>query len=64
MPRRRADHCRRIFSAKLSIIGHDCAHQVFDQSPSDRAILLTRQFSDRLRDRINDFIRFRGIDFV
>jgi hypothetical protein len=28
------------------------------------AILLARQFSDRLRDRVNDFICFGGIDFV
>jgi hypothetical protein len=40
------------------------AHQVFDQLPPDGAILLARQFCDCLRDRINDFICFRGIDFV
>jgi hypothetical protein len=28
------------------------------------AILLACQFCDRLLDRINDFICFRGIDFV
>ena len=30
----------------------------------DDAALLVRQFCDCLRDRINDFICFRGIDFV
>jgi hypothetical protein len=31
---------------------------------SDDAILLARQFRDCLRDRVDHFIGFRGIDFV
>ena len=54
----------RLFSAKLGIITHDCMHQVFDHLLPDHAILLTCQLSDRLRDRVNDFICFSGIDFV
>jgi hypothetical protein len=40
------------------------AHQLLDHLLADEAILLARQFSDRLRDRVNDFVGFRGIDFV
>ena len=43
---------------------HYSTHQVFDQLLADDAILLARQFCDYLRDRINDFICFIGIDFV
>jgi hypothetical protein len=58
----RADCGGRLFTAKLGIITHDRMHQVFDQLPSDRAILLARQFCDR--DRVDHFICFIGIDFV
>ena len=61
--RARADCRGRLFTAKLGIITDDCMHQVFDQLPSDRAILLARQFRDCLRGRINDF-GFRAVDFV
>ena len=60
----RADCGGRPFTAKLGIIAHDCMHQVFDHLLADNAILLASQFCDCLRDRINDFICFRGIDFV
>jgi hypothetical protein len=30
----------------------------------DEASLLARQFCDCLRDSVDDFIRFAGIDFV
>jgi hypothetical protein len=43
---------------------HYLPHQVLDHLLPDDAILLARQFSDRLRDRINYFICFSGIDFV
>jgi hypothetical protein len=39
-------------------------HQLLDQLLADDAILLTRQFCDCLRDRVDNFIRFIGIDFV
>ena len=42
----------------------DLAHQFLNHLLPDDAILLARQFCDCLRDRINDFICFRGIDFV
>jgi hypothetical protein len=43
---------------------HYLAHQLLDHLPTDDPIPLARQFCDCLRDRINDFICFRGIDFV
>jgi hypothetical protein len=52
------------FTAKLGFVIHNLAHQLLDHLLADEAILLARQFSDRLRDRVNDFICFRGIDFV
>ena len=59
----RADCERRLFTAKLGIITHDCTHKVFDHLLPDDAILLVRQFRDRLRDCVDDFICFIGIDF-
>ena len=60
----RADWGSRFFTAKLGVVIHNLAHQLLDHLLADEAILLARQLSDRLRDRINDFICFRGIDFV
>ena len=60
----RADCGGRLFTAKLAVVVHNLAHQVFDQLLADDAILLARQFCDCLRDRVDDFIRFIGIDFV
>ena len=41
-----------------------CTHKVFDHLLPDDAVLLARQLCDCLRDRINDVIRFIGIDFA
>ena len=60
----RADCGGRLFTAKLGVVMHYLAHQLLDHLLADDPILLARQFCDRLRDRINDFICFRGIDFV
>jgi hypothetical protein len=43
---------------------HYLLHQLLNQLLANDAILLARQFCDCLRDRINDFIGFTGIDFV
>ena len=40
------------------------SRQPLDHLLADEAILLARQFCDCLRDRVDDFICFRGIDFV
>jgi hypothetical protein len=53
-----------VFTAKLPVVVHYLPHQVFDDLLADEPILLARLFRDRLRDRINDFVCFRGIDFV
>ena len=53
-----------LFAAKLRVVVRNLAHQLFNHLLPDRAILLTGQFCDRLRDRINDFIGFIGIDFA
>ena len=60
----RADCGGRLFTAKLAVVVHYLSHQLLDHLLTDDAILLARQFCDCLRDRINDFICFRGIDFV
>jgi hypothetical protein len=57
----RTDCGGRFFAAILSIIGHDCPHQLFDQLLPDRAILVTLWFCNRLGNRVNDFICFSGI---
>ena len=53
-----------VFTAKLGVVVHYLPHQLLDHLLADDAILLARQFCDCLRDRVNDFICFRGIDFV
>jgi hypothetical protein len=60
----RPDRTGGVFSTKLSIIVHNFPHQLFDQLPSDNAVLLARQFCDCLGDRVDNFVRFSGIDFV
>ena len=64
MLRVRADCGSHFFTAKLGIVIHNLAHQLLDHLLTDDAILLTRHFCDRLRDRVDDFIRFIGVDFV
>jgi hypothetical protein len=54
----------RPFIAKLAVVVHNLAHQLLNHLPPDDAILLARQFCDRLRDRVDDFICFGGIDFA
>ena len=56
VPRVRADCGGRLFTAKLSVVVHNLAHQLFDHLLANDAILLARQFCDCLRDRINDVI--------
>ena len=60
----RADCGGRLFTAKLSVVVRYLPHQMFNHLLPDDAILLARQFCDCLRDRVNDFICFRGIDFA
>jgi hypothetical protein len=60
----RTDCGGRFFAAKLGVITYDCTHKVFDHLLPDRAILLARQLRDCLGDRVDDFVCFRGIDFV
>ena len=60
----RADCGGRLFTAKLAVIVHYLPHQLLDHLLADDAILLARQFCDCLRDRVDDFICFIGIDFV
>ena len=50
--------------AKLGVVVHYPPHQMLNHLLADDAILLACQFCDCLRDRINDFICFRYIDFV
>ena len=59
----RADCGGRLFTPKLRIVVRNLAHQLLDHLLPDDAILLARQFCDCLRDRIDDFICFIGIDF-
>ena len=60
----RADCGGRLFTAKLAVVVHYLPHQLLDHLLADDAILLARQFCDGLRDRVDDFIRFTGIDLV
>ena len=64
MLRVRADCGGHFFTAKLSVVVHYLPHQLLNHLLADDAILLARQFCDRLRDRINDVIGFIGIDFA
>ena len=64
MLRVRADCRGRPFTAKLGVVVHYLPHQLLDHLLSDDFILLARQFCDGLRDRINDFSGFIGIDFA
>ena len=50
--------------AKLRVVVQYLPHQLLDHLLADDAILLARQFCDSLRDRVDDFIRFIGIDFA
>jgi len=43
---------------------HNLAHQLLNHLLPDEPILLACQLCDCLCDRVNDFIRFCGIDFV
>ena len=56
--RARADFGGRLFTAKLSVVLDNLMHQLFDHLLADEAILLACQFSDRLRDSVDDFICF------
>ena len=50
--------------AKLVVVVHYLLHQLLDNLLADDAILLACQLSDCLGDRVDDFVRFTGIDFV
>ena len=63
MLRVRADCGGRLFTAKFGVVVHYLPHQLFDQLLADDAILLACQLCDGLRDRVDDFICFSGIDF-
>ena len=60
----RADCGGRLFTAKLAVVAHIWRIRCPIQLLANDAILLTCQFCDCLRDRVDDFIRFIGIDFV
>ena len=60
----RADCGGLLLPAKLAVVVHYLAHQLLDHMLANDLILLARQFCDCLRDRINNFICFSGIDFV
>ena len=60
----RRDCTYRVFPAKLGVVVHNLAHQLLNHLLTDDAILLARQFCDCLRDRVDDFICFVGIDLV
>ena len=48
----------RLFTAKLAVVAHNLAHQLFDHLLSDEPILLACHFCDCLRDSVDDFICF------
>ena len=50
--------------AKLGVVLHYLLHQLLDHLLPDYTVLLARQFGDCLRDRVDDFVGFTGIDFV
>jgi hypothetical protein len=53
---------RGLLPAKLGIVVHYLPHQVLNHFLADEPVLLTCQFCDRLRDCVDDFIRFSGVD--
>ena len=60
----RRDCTCRVFTAKFGVVVHYLSHQLLDHMLANDPILLARQFCDCLRDRVDDFICFRGIDFA
>jgi hypothetical protein len=60
----RAYCCGRLFTPKLTVVVHYLAHQLLNHLLTDDAILLACQLSDCLGNRVDDFVRFTGIDFV
>ena len=63
VPRVRADRGGRLFTAKLGVVVHNLAHQLFDHLLADEPILLARQFCNGLCDGVDHFVGFTGIDF-
>ena len=59
----RADRGGRLFTAKLGVVVHNLAHQLFDHLLADEPILLARQFCNGLCDGVDHFVGFTGIDF-
>ena len=60
----RADCGGHLFATKLGVVVHYLSHQLLDHMLANNPILLARQFCDCLRDRVDDFICFIGIDLV
>ena len=54
----------RLFTAKLTVVVHDLAHQLLNHLLADDAILLACHFCECLSDSVDDFICFSGIDFA
>ena len=53
-----------VFTTKFRIVLHDLTHQMLNHLLADDAILLARQFCNGLRDGVDHFLCFSGIDFV
>jgi hypothetical protein len=53
-----------LFPAKLVIVVHYLSHQMLDHLLPDRAVLPASHFCDCLRDRVDHFICFIGVDFA
>ena len=60
----RTNRGSRLFAPKLRVVVHYLLHQLLDHLLTDDAVLLACQLSDGLRDGVEDFVRFSGIDFV
>ena len=60
----RVDCKGRLFAAKLGVVLHYLPHQLLDHLLANGAILLACHSCDRLRDRVDDFICFLGVDFA
>ena len=60
----RADCGGRLFTAKLRVVVHYLPHQLLDHLLADEAILPASHFCDCLRDRVDHFICFIGVDFA